>query len=286
MSEAWLQFGGEQSAARLLLKQVSAGRGVGIGQLLITVEAAGRKAVVDGRPIWLNGTVEVTNVGLANGHLGVLRNQIQPITLPDRGGSRDVTFICDVSYAQLQAIENHRTGPIRLRLDFSGYSFLDDGPVPFWNCQLEHEVKQSDWIAILEQTGYRRILLLELEAPDALRSPAMAVAVQFFVDAQEHYLEHDWRLTTESLRQCLAALVGKQPDDEDEEMDVRASLKDARKESRTHGLGYGARHEPVRVALKFLCDLGAHPEVAETQRQHAYGSLLMVAGLLQGFGRP
>ncbi len=47
----------------------------------------------------------------------------------------------------------------------------------------------------------------------------MVQAVRYFDQAQQHYLRHEWRHTVESLRQSLAEMVGKQPDDE--EQDVR-----------------------------------------------------------------
>jgi hypothetical protein len=282
MNEAWISLHGETSAARLMFKSLAARRGVGLGQLCLTVEAASRKQIADGEPIWVGGTVEVKNLGLASGHLGNLRTQIQPTTLPERGGSHNITFLCDISYTQVQAIEEHRTGPVTLFFDFSGNWLIDGSPVPFWSAQFDHEVTQSDWITILEQIGYRRILLLEFDMPGPQGSSTYAMALEHFERAQKRYLEQDWRLTVESLRQCLAALVGKNAEDEDEETDLRSAIKELRKDSRARDVGYLERYEPVRGALKFLCDLGAHPEVAETRRKHAHASLLMVAGLLQG----
>lgn len=109
----------------------------------------------------------------------------------------------------------------------------------------------------------------------------MVQAVRYFDQAQQHYLEHEWRHTVESLRQSLAALVGKQPEDEDQDARVlQPELREVRKRAASERVGYGERYEPVRAALKFLCDLGAHPDVAETEKQHAYSAMLMVAGLL------
>ncbi|WP_407288240.1 hypothetical protein [Streptomyces sp. BP-8] len=48
-------------------------------------------------------------------------------------------------------------------------------------------------------------------------------------------------------------------------------------------VGYPVRAEQVRLALKFMCDLGAHPEVAGTERHNAYSALLMVGGLLHSW---
>lgn len=84
----------------------------------------------------------------------------------------------------------------------------------------------------------------------------------------------------ESLRQSLASLVGKKADDEEQETDIEDAAKALRKEARSAKVGYEPRMELVRQAAKFMCDLGAHPEVAETRRHHAYGALVMTGGLL------
>ena len=73
-------------------------------------------------------------------------------------------------------------------------------------------------------------------------------------------------------------------DDEDSDSQVQAALRHLQKSAREHDVTHAERYEPIRVALKFLCDLGAHPEVAEAERKHAHASLLMAAGLLKGVG--
>ncbi|MEY9963360.1 hypothetical protein ABIA33_001393 [Streptacidiphilus sp. MAP12-16] len=71
------------------------------------------------------------------------------------------------------------------------------------------EISQSDWITILEQMRCRRILLLELDAPDGVKTPQVAKALDYYRRAEKHYQGGVWRLTVEGLRQSLAALVGK-----------------------------------------------------------------------------
>lgn len=120
---------------------------------------------------------------------------------------------------------------------------------------------------------------MELEPPDPRTHPDLAEAISYFTQAQNRYLEGEWRLTVESLRQSLASLVGKKADDEDQEVDVQASIKALRNEARSLQVAYEPRIELVRQAAEFMCDLGAHPEVAETRRHHAYGALVIVGGL-------
>jgi hypothetical protein len=184
----------------------------------------------------------------------------------------------------LQIIEENRAaGGIQFYISLSGYAVQDGQHVPVPESQLSHDVSQSDWISLLQQVGYRRLLLLELEAPDPQAHPHLAEAINYYSQAQQRYLEGEWRLTVESLRQSLASVVGKKAEDEEQEIDVLESIKDVRRETRSADVGYGPRLELVRQAAKFMCDLGAHPEVAETRRHHAYGALVMVGGLLHAF---
>jgi hypothetical protein len=49
-------------------------------------------------------------------------------------------------------------------------------------------------------------------------------------------------------------------------------------------LTVGSVQSAVRIAT-FLCDLGAHPEVAETQRHPAHGALVIVGGIQRTFAK-
>jgi hypothetical protein len=187
----------------------------------------------------------------------------------------------DVTDRQLHLIEGHRvTGGLHLDISLSGHAIQDSQYVPVSESQINHEISQSDWITLLEQAGYRRLLLLELEVPNAQTQRDLAEAIEYYAQAQRHYLGGEWRLTVESLRQSLASMVGKKADEEEPEAEVPESLKALRKESWNGQVGYQPRLEHVRQAAKFLCDLGAHPETDETLRQHAYGALLIVGGWL------
>ena len=93
--------------------------------------------------------------------------------------------------------------------------------------------------------------------------------------------EGEWRICVESIRQSLAALVGKKAEDEDQESDVKDAINAARKMQ--YQLGYEPRRELVRRAAKFMADLGAHPETAETRKPDAYAALMIAGGLLHSF---
>ena len=94
-------------------------------------------------------------------------------------------------------------------------------------------------------------------------------------------MEGEYRLTMEALRQSLVALNGRPEDEEETTGEVEDELKTAKK---AQG-GYPDRFELVSRSLKFLCDLGAHPESGETGKKEARAGLIMVGGLLQWFGQ-
>ena len=219
-------------------------------------------------------------------YLATFQPQSQPSVLPALGADQTIQLTLDVTDRQLHLIEEHRvTGGLHLDIYLSGHAIQDSQYVPVSESQISHQISQSDWITLLEQAGYRRLLLLELEVPNTQTQPDLAEAVEYYAQAQRHYLGGEWRLTVESLRQSLASMVGKKAGEEEQETDIAESLKALRKESWDGPVGYRPRLEHVRQAAKFLCDLGAHPEADETLRRHAYAALLVVGGLLHATTR-
>ncbi len=55
-------------------------------------------------------------------------------------------------------------------------------------------------------------------------------------------------------------------------------------QARNDRVGYAPGQELLRRAAKFMADLGAHPEVAETRKPDAYAALMIPGGLLHAFG--
>lgn len=282
MSETWLDVGSTQSAARVVLRDIKPQRGVGTARLIFTFEVATKRQDVADCPVWLGGRVGVLHPPRhTHAHLAPFQPQVQLLTLPRLTVDRTLKLTCDISDHQLQLIEERRSdGGVQLNICLSGYGLQDGQPVQVPEAQFTHDINQGDWISLLERAGYRRFLLLELEALDSETRPHLAEAINHYIDAQHRFREGEWRLTVENLRQSLASLVGKKADDEEQEIDVEDAIKTLRKESRGADVGYEPRLDLVRQAAKFLCDLGAHPEVAETRRHHAYAALVMVGGLL------
>lgn len=277
----WITLRGKQ-AIRLSLKSVSAASGLGLGQLRFGLEATATDEVADKAPLWLSGSLHATNLGAYGGYLTRLNSDREPIHLSPGRGSRSLSLIADLSYTQLQVIEDNRTTSLQLSLDIAGHVLIDAEPEVFFGNRIECNISQSHWIELIEQMHYRRLMLVEIDAPDSARTPRESLASTYLRTAQKHFLEHDWRLTVEAVRQCLGALVGESADEEKTEAEVKLALKELRNKSQKERVGYIERYEPIRRALKFHADLGSHPEVAETTKQHAHASLLMAWGLLKG----
>ncbi|MGW7127327.1 hypothetical protein ACWGIA_03090 [Streptomyces bobili] len=281
MNEAWINIGTANNAARLDLKKVQGSSGLGLMQLRFQVEASCRDETAAQKPLWFEGRLYAEGLGSTSGYVRSLVVEDSPVTLHSLAATTTFVLVVDVDHRQLQVIEEHRTGGMKFRLQLTGTTMNDGNLERIGVGSIECELTQSDWAAILEQMQYRRLLLIELDAPDANRSDEFKVALDFYRDAEKQYLKQEWRLTVEALRQSLAALVGKTADEEDEAADVDAAFKTLRREASKSKVGYPPRAEQVRRALKFMCDLGAHPETAETTKAHAYSTLLMTGGLLQ-----
>ncbi|MFI5888098.1 hypothetical protein [Streptomyces sp. NPDC051554] len=272
MNEAWVYIGLVSNAAELNLEKVQGSNGLGVMQLRFHVKASCREEEAAQRALWFEGTLSAQRLGVGGGYIGRLVVDQPPVTLQKLGATATFNLVADIAPRQHQIIEEYRTGPLSLRLQLTGTTMRDGRLERMSVGDFEHEVTQSDWVALLEQMQYRRLLLIELDVPDASRSAEYGTALDWYRSAEKHYLNQEWRLTVESLRQTLAALVGKKADDEEEAANVQAAANALRKESMKADQGYLPRAEQVRRALKFMADLGAHPEVAETTKADAYST--------------
>jgi hypothetical protein len=279
MSETMLTVG-SANAVRVVLKDINLRAGVGTSRFVFTFELSTKQQSAVGSQAWLTGRIELEVQHGRRLHVASFEPQTQPLALPALGADHTLQLSLDVTERQLQLIEERRTDGVQLTISLSGYAVQDGENVTIGQSEIRHDISQSDWLVLLQRAGYRRRILVELEVPDPQLHPDLAAAIDYYRQAQQRYAEGEWRLTVETLRQSLASVVGKKADDEEQEADVEDAFKSARRESRSAVAGYERRAELVRQAAKFMCDLGAHPEVAETRRHHAYAALVMVGGLL------
>jgi hypothetical protein len=284
MSETLLQVG-SQAAVMIVLRDVMVRPGLALTRLIFTFEIATKQPGVVSCPAWFSGRVEFETPNARRLHIASFDQQQGPLTLPSLGVDHVVQLGLEISERQLQLIEDNRVGGVTLAIALVGYVTQDGENVPINQAEMRHVIGQSDWLIMLERAGYQRRILLELEAPDRRAHPDLAAAIDYYLQAQRRFGEGEWRLTVESLRQALASLVGKKAEEEDDEADAEGALRTLRNESRANRVGYERRAELVRQAAKFMCDLGAHPEVTETRKHDAYAALVIVGGLLHAFAK-
>jgi len=166
MREGSIPLNADHDAIHLAIKRIIAGRGVGVGQLTVELEISPAKPSATRLPLWIEGSIRTTNLGQATGFLTRLHGVNGPTSVPDLGGRRSIMLEGEIGLNQLQAIENARTTNVELNVQLFGH-VLDDGlPIPFWSVSIDYEIRQSDWIALLAQIGYKSVLLLEFAQPE------------------------------------------------------------------------------------------------------------------------
>ena len=260
--------------------------GLGRHQLVVNLVLRPSHPAAYDRVLGIAGRVEATGLAGGGGYIGTA-----PRTYPQRlfaNGKSSHDLLVDIDPYQLHAIELRRNTGFALNLQLELTAEPQDGlPGEQTNTYLQnHPVSREDWLLILEQAKYRQTMLVELTVPDAQAAPALTQALRHFNDAQRRLLEGQSRLTVEALRQALASLAGKDAADEDDAGAVADALKEAKRKGFEGRVEYEPRYELARQALKFLTDLGAHPEVAETTPTEARSAVTMVAGLLQWYADP
>lgn len=259
--------------------------GLGKHRLQIQTAISTASEQADAAFVTVSGTVTTEGPGGLSAYLGTL------ITTESVQVRRDITMqvplFLEISDDQIRKLEEHRSrgdGGFGLRLALRFDCTDQQGKAAYNNLYSQPvTVSRETWLNIMSQVGYRRTLVVELEVPDSAASPLLSQVLAFYREARHRYEAGDYRGSTESIRQSLAALVGQEADQEVDPDAMTAVLKDARKRTRDDTVGYEERMEIVRQALKFTADLGAHPEVEDTHRAEALAQLQMAAGVIQWF---
>jgi hypothetical protein len=286
MAEQWVTMFGQGNSVTVESGAVTIRPGLGRHQLCVNLVLRPANPIAYDRSVSVGGRVDAAGLAAGGGYLGTA-----PRTLPQRlyaNGKSSHDLMVDLDLGQIYAIERRRNGgfSLNLQLELFGSGTEGDGPEYATAYMQDIPVTRESWLAILEQIRYRQTMLVELTVPDAQSSPTVTHALRHFSDAQRRLLEGQYRQTVESLRQALAGLVGKDVTDEDSAEAVADSIRTEKKKSFESRVEYEPRYELVRQALKFLTDLGAHPEVTDTSPAEARSALTMVAGLLQWYGDP
>jgi hypothetical protein len=91
-------------------------------------------------------------------------------------GVTTTSLVLDLTFQQLEGLERRRCGgPFSLELRYQGLAFVD-GKASNVGGNLTRQVTQDEWIRVLNQVGYRRLVLVEVPVADDQAHPALAKA--------------------------------------------------------------------------------------------------------------
>jgi hypothetical protein len=288
MTENYLNFGGANAGIRITPGDVALIAGIGRHRIRINSTMSAANEAADGVTIAFTGDLLIPSLGLASGYLGRM-TRTYPQHL-NRDGSFSVLFDTEVTDDQIRTIEDRRSvtadGSFDLVLNLRYEGRDGDGNPCSGSGQLQpHKFARDAWLEGLRQVGYRNVQIIELEVIQQSADAELAKAIEFFKQAQSRYFSGDYREVAECLRQSINAIVGRPGEEEEELAEITKEIGDAQREAHKTKVGYSERFEIVRMALKFLADMGAHPEAGTTTRPEALAQLHMAAGLIQWYAK-
>jgi len=190
-------------------------------------------------------------------------------------------FAIELSADRLEALEAARNGG-DLTLELAWLSAIADGlgTVHHSNRDEPFVVGQSDWIKVLGQLGYAKLMLLEVPLVEGL-GPAFADATGHLMKAKAAILRGEYREAVGCCRDVIEALslaLG----DKDEQL--------AKLLANTRELDKAGRLRLVRQALKMLTHPARHADAVaaniEWTRTEAVAVVTMTAAIMQTLAAP
>ena len=174
------------------------------------------------------------------------------LTYPERSNQVQIPLTCDLDRARLEAIEAARAGG-HLRFDFSVEVRFSTGDVGSFAEGLD--INQGVWVELLDQMGYRKMLLIEVPLPDATQQPGMAPVVALLAQAQGHMLRGHDRDAVGALRDVLDRLTLALGDNDDLDPEITRVLF-----SNSRSMTKAERLRVLRRALKLVTHPARHQD--------------------------
>jgi len=175
------------------IKQVNGQRGLGFYRLtfILMLNIDTSDAVLGDRLTDLVGDVFAANTPLGRAHPMPNQLPVQPYNFVQE---KQVNLELELDRARLEALEHVRGGK-DLAFNLNLYTTLTDsnGNVRQVNVGGAHVLNQSAWIALLEQIGYQKTMLLEVPVSDAQQQPELAAGVRSLASAQQAMARGDYR---------------------------------------------------------------------------------------------
>lgn len=202
-------------------------------------------------------------------------------------GSLPVLLVADLSLRQLQAIEDLRQGKgltIGVNISMTCWGKLRGGTglLRASSGYLSHQVNQGAWIEVLNELGYRKIMLLEIPELAESLSPELTDAVAYIGKALQALHRGEYREAVGCCRDVLESLTTAMGDSDVQDTEFQAFFKDLRSKDKA------ARLRLVRRAMKVLSHPARHADEVATQiewtRTDATAVITMIAALLQQLG--
>jgi len=202
-------------------------------------------------------------------------------------GSYPLVMVADLSLQQLEAIEGIRLGKgltigAKLSMTWSGRVQNRIGLIRLPSDHLSHQVNQGTWAEILQQMGYRRVMLLEIPVPDERSSPELAEATAHLAKAQQALDRGEYREAVGCCRDVLESLSVALGDSDNQDPEVQSLFKNIR------SMDKEARLRVLRRALKLLCHPARHADEVSAKidwyRNDATSAITMIAALLRLLG--
>ncbi|MBJ7604586.1 MAG: hypothetical protein JF888_15630 [Candidatus Dormibacteraeota bacterium] len=203
-----------------------------------------------------------------------------PLSAYDFVHEQRVTMTFDLDRRRLEAIEDIRNGG-DFQLNLFIYSTLEDtsGNLNQQQLQASTTVNQGVWVRVLEQLGFSRTLLLELEVPSSAGDPGLAAAVVQLQKAQNALIQGEYRDAVGACRDVLEEVSKAVGDDR-----VQLGGKPVRE------LDKAERLVQLRQALKNVTHPARHrDEVAaniDWVRRDAISIVTMTAAVITGLAAP
>jgi hypothetical protein len=261
------------------IKQLNGQRGLGFYRLMfiLVLNVDSHDAVLGER---LTGLVaDVMTAGQPVGRAGPRPNEL-PLLPYNFAQERQMTLELELDRARLEALENIRNGK-ELTFNLNIYTTLLDstGQPRQVSVSAGHTQNQSGWIAILEQMGYGKTMLIEVPVPDGQQFAELAAAVALLARAQESMARGEYREAVGLCRDVMDRINSALKDNDD--LSEFANLREKTKADRVRLL---------RRALRVFTHPARHADdassVFEWTRIDASSAISIVSALLNELAAP
>ena len=272
--------------AEVKISRVQGQVGLGIYRLLVQLDLVFMRMPEEEGAILHELTGDLQIEGRYAGSLRLFQ-ELGQFSIGQYEGSLPVLLVADLSLRQLHAIEDLRQGRgltigVNISMTCWGKLHAGAGLLRSSSGYLSHQVSQGAWIEILNEIGYRKIMLLEIPELAESLAPELTDAVAYIGKAQQALHRGEYREAVGCCRDVLESLSTAMGDGDLQDTEFQAFFRDLRSKDKA------GRLRLVRRAMKILSHPARHADEVATQiewnRTDATAMITMIAALLQQLG--